>query len=175
MTNTRKPKYRLYLVGGLPGAGKTELCKALSVALKPAHTIDISQRRLQLAGSKADFTLDSHVYAGIKEDVAYQLFRSNVLVEGVFCRPWSRDRLFTGQRDYWKKDSVFIWVDTPFSECCHRNNTRPDEDRVPHSAMVDMHEKVQIMTHQLGNFHTFVKADGTKPFAEFAEFMAQSI
>lgn len=130
---------------GAPGSGKSTWAKK---HLINEHTKYISRDevRFSLLGPDDDyFSKEKEVWKVFMDLVQHAVNEEgvDVVIDASHLDKWSRRKLTNALDDALTRpwEIYYVVMDTPYEECCHRNDNRTGRANVPHEIIAEMFKK----------------------------------
>lgn len=130
----------LYIMCGIPGAGKSTIAKQLNGVIVSSDTV-----RKEMYGAESIQGNPSEVFAKVNELTKKYLKENNVIYDATSIKPRDRKRIM---KTFPNARHICVYVATPFEECKRRNAER--------KRVVPM----QVMERMIQNFVEPTLAEG---------------
>ena len=141
----RKPI--LYVLVGLPASGKTTFTE--DFCRRYDGVVGISRDDIRFSVLKEGEDYFSHEYEVFSKftDIITQLLSDHfdVIADATHLNEKSRNKLLSAidTVDY---DIIYVYFNTPVTECCYRNSLREGRRKVPEEVIMDMNRALTIPT-----------------------------
>lgn len=160
-TNQQTRACRLYVMCGPAGSGKSTWAKKHLMRVENKHVVYISRdevRMSMITDQDHYFSKERAVFNEFINRIQYAAVNCDcdVIVDATHLDKYSRRKLTNALDDALVRpwEIYYIVMDTPYEECCRRNDNRTGRANVPHDVIKEMCDK---MTYPQMSEHPNIK------------------
>ena len=150
---------RLYVMCGPAGSGKSTWYVKHLLGDPNIFYVSRDEVRLSLLDEKDHyFSKEKEVFQRFIDEIqdGVNLWGYDLVIDATHLDKWSRRKLTNALDDALTRpwEIYYIVMDTPYEECCRRNDNRTGRANVPHDVIKEMCDK---MTYPRMNEHPNIK------------------